>query len=53
MGMYLGYFFMIPFAYFTARGYLTPAFRNRLLAILGLGAVQGGIGWWMVKSGLN
>lgn len=53
MGMWLGYFFMIPLAYFTARGHITPALRNRLIGILGLGALQGGIGWWMVKSGLN
>lgn len=44
---------MFPLAFFTAKKYLTPNFRNRLFAILGLGAVQGGIGWWMVKSGLN
>lgn len=53
MGMWLGYYFMIPFGVFLARGYLTPKFRNRLLGILGLGAAQGGIGWWMVKSGLK
>lgn len=53
MGMYLGYFFMIPLGIFAAKGYLTPMLRNRLLGMLGLGALQGGIGWWMVKSGLN
>jgi cytochrome c oxidase assembly protein subunit 15 len=53
MGMWLGYFFMIPLGVFMYKGYLTPKFRNRLLGILGLGALQGGIGWWMVKSGLN
>lgn len=53
MGMLLGYFFMGPLAFFAARGYFTPMFRNRLIGILGLGALQGGIGWWMVKSGLN
>ena len=51
--MYLGYYFMLPLGYFLARGYLTPKFRNRMLALLGLGALQGGIGWWLVKSGLN
>ena len=53
MGMLLGYVFMFPFAAFAYKGYLTPLLRNRLLAILGLGAMQGGIGWWMVKSGLK
>jgi cytochrome c oxidase assembly protein subunit 15 len=53
MGMYLGYFFMTPLIFFTAAKFFTPNFRNRMFAILGLGATQGGIGWWMVKSGLN
>ena len=53
MGMLLGYVFMIPFAAFAYSGYLTPLFRNRLIGILALGALQGGIGWWMVKSGLK
>lgn len=53
MGMWLGYFFMFPLAFFTAKGYFTPNFKYRMFAILGLGALQGGIGWWMVKSGLN
>lgn len=53
MGMLLGYVFMGPLAFFAAKDYLTPMFRNRLIGILGLGALQGGIGWWMVKSGLK
>lgn len=44
---------MAPFAYFTARKILLPKMRNRLLALLGLGGLQGMIGWWMVKSGLK
>ncbi len=51
--MYLGYFFMAPLIFFTGAKFFTPNFRNRMFAILGLGAIQGGIGWWMVKSGLN
>jgi cytochrome c oxidase assembly protein subunit 15 len=53
MGMYLGYWFMLPLSFFLYRGHFTPLMRNRMLAILGLGAAQGGIGWWMVKSGLK
>lgn len=30
-----------------------PKMRNRILLLLGLGGLQGAIGWWMVKSGLN
>lgn len=49
----LGYWFIIPFAIFQYKGYLQPKMRNRLIALLGLGGLQGGIGWWMVKSGLT
>jgi len=44
---------MGPFAFFTAKKILLPKMRNRLLALLGLGGMQGMIGWWMVKSGLK
>lgn len=53
MGMALGYLFMIPFCAFWAKGYLKPKMRNRMLGLLALGGLQGGIGWWMVKSGLK
>jgi cytochrome c oxidase assembly protein subunit 15 len=53
VGMYLGYFFMAPLAYFTATKTITPKLRNRLFGLLGLGGLQGLIGWWMVKSGLK
>ncbi len=44
---------MGPFAFFTANKIILPKMRNRLLALLGLGGLQGMIGWWMVKSGLK
>lgn len=53
MGMVLGYWFIIPFAIFQFKGYLQPSMRNRLIGLLGLGGLQGAIGWWMVKSGLK
>jgi cytochrome c oxidase assembly protein subunit 15 len=53
MGMYLGYLFILPFGFFAYKGYFTPKLRNRLFVLLGLGGLQGFIGWWMVKSGLN
>lgn len=53
MGMWLGYYFMIPLSVFMYKGYLMPKMRNRILALLGLGGLQGAIGWWMVKSGLK
>jgi len=51
--MVLGYWFMIPFAVFQYKGYLQPKLRNRLIGLLGLGGMQGLVGWWMVKSGLK
>ena len=51
--MALGYLFMIPFGVFWYNGYFQPKMRNRLLAMLFLGGMQGAIGWWMVKSGLK
>lgn len=53
MGMILGYWFAIPFAVMQYKGYFLPKLRNRLFGLLGLGGLQGLIGWWMVKSGLK
>lgn len=44
---------MGPLALFTYKKTITPKLRNRLFALLGLGGLQGAIGWWMVKSGLK
>lgn len=51
--MALGYLFMIPMGIFMYKGYFQPKMRNRMLGLLGLGGLQGFIGWWMVKSGLK
>jgi cytochrome c oxidase assembly protein subunit 15 len=53
IGVYLGYLFAFPFAYFAYRGYLKKRLIKRFLMLLALGATQGAIGWWMVKSGIN
>ncbi|KAH9312617.1 hypothetical protein KI387_027652, partial [Taxus chinensis] len=52
-GRGLGIVFAGPFAYFVWKGYITRQFRLRLSAIFAMGASQGLIGWWMVKSGLQ
>ena len=44
--------FLIPFAIFWRAGYLTRPLAVRALALFGLGALQGAVGWLMVKSGL-
>lgn len=48
----IGLIFTGPLVYFWARGYLQPKMKKTLLGLLGFGALQGVIGWWMVKSGL-
>ena len=48
-----GFIFAGPFVIFQSLGWIKPKLRGKLLFLLGLGALQGGIGWWMVKSGLN
>jgi heme a synthase len=48
----LGLAFAIPLAWFWLRGRIPPRLRWPLLGILGLGMLQGYMGWFMVKSGL-
>ena len=52
LGRLIGLVFALPLLVFWLRGSLTPRLRNQLLAVLALGALQGAVGWWMVKSGL-
>ncbi|GAV74783.1 COX15-CtaA domain-containing protein [Cephalotus follicularis] len=52
-GRGLGIIFAIPFSYFLRKGYITLGLGLRLSALFALGAGQGLIGWWMVKSGLE
>ncbi|XP_068643638.1 heme A synthase COX15 [Aristolochia californica] len=52
-GRGLGVVFTLPFAYFLAKGFITQQLGLRLSALFTLGAAQGLIGWWMVKSGLE
>jgi heme a synthase len=51
-GRLIGLAFVIPFAWFLIRGMIWRRLVPRLLILLLLGALQGGVGWWMVKSGL-
>ncbi|OAE27545.1 hypothetical protein AXG93_2225s1060 [Marchantia polymorpha subsp. ruderalis] len=52
-GRALGLVFAGPFAYFIAKGYITRPLGLRLSALMAMGAGQGFVGWWMVKSGLE
>ena len=52
-GRVLGIYFAAPLAYFSHKGYITSKLMRRLGVFFVLGATQGMIGWWMVKSGLK
>lgn len=52
LGRVIGVAFAVPLAWFWWTGRLRPELRKPLLGILALGAVQGGVGWYMVASGL-
>ena len=48
----IGLAFALPLAFFWWRRAIPEGFGWKLGGILALGALQGGIGWWMVASGL-
>ena len=50
-GRLIGVAFGVPLIWFLWRGDIPPRLRPQLIALFLLGAVQGGVGWWMVKSG--
>ena len=48
----IGLVFAAPLAWFWIKGRIPEGYKPRLLALLALGALQGAVGWWMVKSGI-
>ena len=52
LGRAIGVVFFVPLLYFALRGKIERALAGRLLLIFVLGALQGAVGWYMVKSGL-
>lgn len=52
-GRVIGITFLLPTAYFVVRRRVSKNMAWRLVGICGLIGFQGGIGWWMVKSGLK
>lgn len=52
IGRIIGLVFIIPFVYFLIKKRLDSATLNKCSILLGMGALQGFFGWFMVKSGL-
>lgn len=52
LGRLLGIVFIIPYLIFISKGWVKGALNKKLFVLLLLGALQGGLGWFMVKSGL-
>lgn len=52
LGRLLGIVFIVPFLYFLIKKQLTKSTIQKSLILLALGAFQGFLGWYMVKSGL-
>ena len=53
VGRVLSLYFVSPLAYFASPGLHHVSVGKRLSVFFVLGAAQGMIGWWMVKSGLE
>jgi cytochrome c oxidase assembly protein subunit 15 len=52
IGRMIGLVFFIPFLYFLITKKLSKQTLKKSIVLLGLGAFQGFMGWYMVKSGL-
>lgn len=52
IGRILGFVFIIPFFYFLVKKKLDSETLKKCGILLGMGAFQGFLGWFMVKSGL-
>jgi len=52
IGRIIGIVFIIPFVYFLIRKKIDKPTLHKCYVLLGMGALQGFFGWFMVKSGL-
>jgi cytochrome c oxidase assembly protein subunit 15 len=52
LGRAIGAVFLLPLVWFVARRRIPAGLAPRLFGIFLLGALQGAVGWYMVKSGL-
>jgi cytochrome c oxidase assembly protein subunit 15 len=53
LGRVIGLAVLLPLIFLWATGRIEPQLLPRLVAIFGLVAVQGVLGWWMVASGVS
>ncbi|KAL4087650.1 hypothetical protein PRIC1_013539 [Phytophthora ramorum] len=53
LGRTVGLVYTAPLVYFMLRKKLPVELYKRFGVLFGLGAAQGGVGWWMVRSGLE
>lgn len=53
LGRTIGFAFLVPFAWFAVTGAIGRKDWGRMLLLFLLGGLQGFVGWWMVKSGLE
>lgn len=53
LGRLIGVFFFLPMVWFWLTGRLNAKLKLHLSLLFLAGALQGVIGWWMVKSGLT
>jgi cytochrome c oxidase assembly protein subunit 15 len=52
LGRIIGLAFALPLLWFASKKAIPKGYGWKLAALLGLGGLQGAIGWWMVASGL-
>jgi len=52
LGRTIGTVFLLPFLFFLVKGWIHRPLIPKLLSMFVLGALQGLLGWYMVKSGL-
>ncbi|AOW10937.1 COX15/CtaA family protein [Flavobacterium gilvum] len=52
IGRIIGLVFVVPFIYFLFKKKIDKATLNKCFVLLGMGALQGFFGWFMVRSGL-
>ncbi len=52
LGRLIGIVFLFPFLYFAVRRQISRLLYPKLILMFVLGGLQGGLGWYMVKSGM-